>query len=313
MKKLHIANLYFEMLFETEQKLTLDQALLLHPNLLQLQYLPRLYTDDPFYTIGQTFNEPCLIEPWGHCPLIQAWANKEGHIYHMPNASLLKRVASKRFTFEHCPQLPEAKLITHANDLMFKHFPVVLKTEYGFSGRGMRIYHAPFTIDAFIERELKAGRVLIAEPWVKTHLNFSTQYFITESAICKLGSTLLLNNAKGGYRGTLTGCDQQLQALTPHFVEGKALCQKLQTMGYFGHVGIDGFIWDQGIHPVVEMNPRKTMGYVALQYANHRPMTFLWGKNKKSATKLLPDEIVYKNKHYHFELNFYARTRQFAF
>jgi hypothetical protein len=45
-------------------------------------------------------------------------------------------------------------------------------------------------------------------------------------------------------------------------------------MGYCGHVGIDAFIylWEgkQRLHPIVEINGRKTMSWVALQMPKKR-------------------------------------------
>ena len=75
--------------------------------------------------------------------------------------------------------------------------------------------------------------------------------------------------------------------------------QKMAALGYFGNVGIDAMIWgNDELHPVVEINPRKTMGWVALEISKHRfpkqtiALSYL---SKKQSHNLLPDAIVQKN------------------
>ena len=44
--------------------------------------------------------------------------------------------------------------------------------------------------------------------------------------------------------------------------------KKMAALGFFGNVGIDAMIWGNDIlHPIVEINARKTMGWIALQIA----------------------------------------------
>jgi hypothetical protein len=42
--------------------------------------------------------------------------------------------------------------------------------------------------------------------------------------------------------------------------------KKMHKMGFFGNVGLDAMVYEKGIlQPIVEINARKTMGWVALQ------------------------------------------------
>ncbi|MDN3505126.1 MAG: hypothetical protein P0S95_06090 [Rhabdochlamydiaceae bacterium] len=305
MKKLHIANIQIEMEQEVTKPQTLESSFLLHRNLLQLQHLPSIYSDDAYYILGEEFKEPHILEPWGHSPLIADWAKKNGHHYDMPNPQVMRLLLSKRFTFENCPQLPNSKLIHSIDDLHFDHYPIILKTEYGFSGIGNKVYHVkPEINDPFIVKELSAGRVLIAEPWVNISLNFSTQYEVERDAITCLGTTRIENNKRGNYIATYTG--EEFKNLDKHYEESEKLIKKMQQMGYFGNVGIDAYFYEGNLHPVCEMNPRKTMSYVALKKCQNEKMCFRYNSRGDNGIKLLPNRLEYANKEYHFKLNFYA-------
>ncbi|MCF7806130.1 MAG: ATP-grasp domain-containing protein [Simkaniaceae bacterium] len=324
MKKLHIANVNFEFLIDRPQQVNLASSFYLHPNFLQLQFLPPLYTQEPYLTTTKmginnfTFDNPpegdFEVESWGYSPLIAEWAHQKGYVYHMPSYDLVKLASSKKFSFLNSPQLPGSKLISSTDDLDFDQYPVVLKSEYGFAGRGLKIYHAPpDPKDPFIQRELTMGRCLIAEPWVQTHLNFSTQYYLSPTSIEKLTSCIIENDAKGAYLSTYTGVDHLLRQYTEHYIEAEKLLKKLQTMGYFGHVGVDAFIWDKGLHPIVEINPRKTMSYVAFRHAQEKQMQFKWQQIKNCATNLLPSQLNCKNKTHFFSLGLDARKTNVPF
>ena len=299
MKTLHIANINFEMLLDEPLPISLEESFALHPNLLQLQHLPKLYTDQPYlatcdapYTFDAPPTEPHTILPWAHHPLIEAWSQEHNHHYlHPENIELY---ASKQFSFDHLPQLPGTKLVFNADDLHFTSYPVVLKTVYGFSGRGHKVYHKQPTPDRWMQKQWAKGRPLIAEPWVKVISNFSVQFENKQP----IGVCELFNNP----RGMFEGCDVNHGFKLPANFNPDPLIEKLN---YDGPFGIDAFVWAGGCH-INEINPRRTMGRVALDYAKGRKMSFRWCSEQESTTNLLPNHLFYKNRKVDFKLGFYA-------
>jgi predicted ATP-grasp superfamily ATP-dependent carboligase len=67
------------------------------------------------------------------------------------------------------------------------------------------------------------------------------------------------------------------------------------SLGYFGNVGIDAMLYGSPVtlHPIVEINARKTMGWVALEVQKrHFPnqtLTLSYAKN--SAEGWLPSSL----------------------
>ena len=311
MKNLHIANINFELMLDHPQKISLEDSFALHTNLLQLQYLPALYTTDPFiatsdapYTFANPPHEPHRIIPWAHHPMIQKWAIKYGHQYEMPPANILPILASKRFTFEQADQLPYSKLVFTPEDLHFEHYPIVLKSEFGFSGRGHRVYYEPPLVDDFIAEQFAMERPLIAEPWVETSLNFSTHYEIGEQ-IRFIGACEIINNQRGMFQASKV--NHPLDIPDSHFKKATALLKKVHQMGYFGPIGIDGFIYEGKDH-ICEINPRRTMGRVALDYANGKKMTLRWGSQLDSSTNLLPNHLFFRDRTINFRTKLNATS-----
>jgi hypothetical protein len=158
----------------------------------------------------------------------------------------------------------------------------VLKTCYGVSGKGHLIIESDAypqdRITSFLVKEWAKDLPVIAEPWVTRILDFSTQWSIDKHRqITYLGSTICNNDERGQYRFNLVGDEQilftsHLSALKEHKKIVEQLMQKIALMGFFGNVGVDAMLYSQSdnpdriyLHPVVEINARKTMGWAALQ------------------------------------------------
>jgi hypothetical protein len=90
-----------------------------------------------------------------------------------------------------------------------------------------------------------------------------------------IGSTLCENDERGRYCATRVGDEHFLFGEYLPFLEHQkgvalALLETMAQLGYFGHVGIDAMIYMHPerktleLHPIVEINARKTMGWVGL-------------------------------------------------
>ena len=289
MPLLHIANTDLE--FELTDPLPLEKGLVRNPIVHQLQYLPLIYAGKD-EGVGVThllpderrchlLTEPHLpfteVESWGPSQAVANWAKMKGLTYHMPPWDVVKTVNSKAFSFQQAAPLPSAQLITTWEELEqwlnTTDGPRVLKNCFGLSGQGHLFLPAtPEKIKAFAQREFIAGRPIIAEPWVMRKLDFSTQWIIhPDQSITYEGATILVSDEKGRYQGNQIGPEEKIFGFYFHQLQSQKqtalhTLTHISTLGFFGNVGFDAMIWgDNILHPIVEINARKTMGWVALQ------------------------------------------------
>lgn len=262
----------------------------------------QLYTDS---------NIPKLpLDCWGTSQSIAVWAKKKKLPFAMPGWECVKEVNSKEFSFLASPKLESAELLRneqHALEWLNKTSgPRVFKSVYGLSGRGH--LHIQNDLDAkaisFLNKQWKAHHPVLAEPWVNRLLDFSTQWLITEDGnLTFLGVTICQNDSRGGYKSTIVQPDDSIDPcnhlLIIHKEEVKRVLHQMYSKGYFGHVGVDAMIYEiQGkthLHPIVEINARKTMGWVALtlqkRYFREKTIAMSYD-NVTKTSNLLPNFIV---------------------
>ncbi len=308
MSRLHICNTFFERELQANSNKPLIDWIRSHPVMLQLQFLPLLYAapDDQILVSDLPENpDPrlCLldhppkglkIEHWGPSRAIAAWAQKHNLPYSPPSWELIRNINSKVFSFLESPKLPQAKLLQHSEELQHwiesTPLPQVLKTPFGTAGNGhihnpdvKRLYTFP----------------LIAEPWVERVLDFSTQWENGEL----IGVTVFENEKNGTYKGTYQA-QVEPWALEEHLQIAHPTVKKIKEMGYSGHLGIDAFIYlykgEKKVHPVVEINGRKTMSWAALQ-TTQKQLFYT-----QSAEGLLPTSLIVNNKTVRFSRNIRA-------
>jgi hypothetical protein len=156
--------------------------------------------------------------------------------------------------------------------------PAVLKKVYGVSGRGHLLLDpaAPAALDRatpFLQTEWNQGRGIIAEPWKRRLLDFSSQWEISEEGEATLlGPCLLHNTGSGSYLGSTVASHEALlrqlgQHWDTHYATARTLLKQLASTGYTGPAGVDAFIYEEAgqtlCHPCAELNPRPTMSSVA--------------------------------------------------
>lgn len=264
-----------------------------------------------------SFRSYRTVESWGASRLIAAFANKHGLNYSMPDWEVVKEVNSKRFSFLAGPKLPHACLLHHEEEAKewLNNFKAkkVLKTCFGVSGKGHLILdeseHPWDKIYRFLNTEWKKGLPVIAEPWVDRALDFSTQWNIGQNKeVTYIGSTLCENDSRGRYRCNTVGEESalfgpHLQFLHTHSEKVKPILSNMAEKGYFGNVGIDAMLYrlpENGnelfLHPVVEINARKTMGWAALAFARrYFPSSRVEMRFATSAEGYLPQNITDKH------------------
>ncbi len=257
-------------------------------------------TADPLYLSTLHFNTPSLyclsneekipikhIESWGPSLLIARWAKKHALNYCTPDWDIVKQVHSKQFSFEQGAKLPQAKLLfneTHYEQWLSEiKGKKVLKSCFGTSGKGHLIIDEKSNeekrIFSFLQKEWNKNLPVIAEPWVERFLDFSTQWIIEkEGTLSYVGATLCKNTQRGQYESNIVGdeellFDSDIEFLEEHKHIVLPVLETMKKRGWFGHLGIDAFVYKQEgkktLHPLVEINARKTMGFVALMIQKH--------------------------------------------
>lgn len=283
---MHFCNTFFEMEIESQIEKSLLDWLGFHFMVNKLQYLPLKYIgkkdivlvshlpenpDPRLHRIDRPpLNISSVLETWGASPSVQKWASSHGIPYKMPPWEVVKEVNSKVFSFQSSPKLEGSVLLTNRSDVEAwieeTPGPKVLKTPQGFAGRG-HFHVGTKDLRPFLQKH----SILIGEPWVKRTFDFSTQWKIESDSIEYLGSTILKTKEDGTYSSNIATSDfgDYNWALCDHLEIAKPILQKIQKLGYFGNLGIDAFVYlkngGEKLHPIVEINARKTMGWVALQ------------------------------------------------
>lgn len=334
---LHLANINFEWELETHSSLSLKEAFQVHPNFLQLQFLPLLFAGKEAGALvthlppesylmsleAMGLELPSLhlmdekdlpydrIESWGWSESVEKWADHQNLLYAPPPFLKIRELASKTFAFTHSPNLPGAKLLHTPAEveswLKTESYPKVLKTSYGFAGRGKFLLEsADFypTIQAEVMKMFEEGHILIGEPWVPRLFDFSTQWYLgDEESPQLLGATHMENTPDGTYRKTSTMPFGMYEPfLEKHLEQVKIPLQLILEEGYHGYLGIDAMVYrnpqtmDEALHPIVEINLRKTMGWLALKLTEKfSPLSIAYTTNEEEG--LLPSFLeIEKNK-----------------
>ena len=250
---LHYCNTWFE------ETLLAPKQTLRHAHYL-FQYLPLLYAPKGSTLLVDAFPST-PIPDYTICPFDPMLGPLELWVQQDP---LTVKLLSKEFLFYHSNRPKGSKIITNKEEaLAFERAfgnQCVFKQFISFSGMG----HARKAEDI-------VRYPCLAEPWFVRTLDFSTQWIVHDSGLEYLGETHLLVASGGGYRGTEIGCisiDKKI--FDAHIGEAKELLETVRQMGFRGNVGLDSFVHTEGSVPICEMNPRKTMGYVALMYAKKK-------------------------------------------
>lgn len=331
----YIANIDFEFELTHPTNLSLEESWLKRLHCLQLQFIPLLYAEEGDVvavtsmpdqkdierlekSLGRALPSLVMLKEiapfadqicysWGPSLKIAAWAKERHMIYNIPEWSVIQQINSKAFSHTYTT-LKEAALLHNKVELMcwigsFEG-PKVIKNCFGLSGSGHRFVNDQIDpLLAFCEKEWKAGRPVIGEPWLKRVFDFSTQWFLhSDGTIELLGSTVFETASNGTYLGTLAGDEKILfGGYWNYLEEHKVICRKmildLFELGYYGHVGVDALLYESDgikLYPIVEINGRQTLSLAALRLQkNHfmgKTITLVFSKDE-AGMGLLPSHL----------------------
>ena len=175
------------------------------------------------------------------------------------------------------------------------HAKVIVKEALGLAGsNSLRLWEPEILARQrrWIQRALESGRVLVIEPWLERAADFSVQMEMTPQGLQILGYTGLINDLKGQFLGNwaspgwqrnppslaswVAGAPRDLTPKLQRVYETirRTLERELSTRGFVGSLGIDAFLYHDALghcqlKPVVEINPRHTMGRLTLELMRH--------------------------------------------
>ena len=175
------------------------------------------------------------------------------------------------------------------------HHKIVLKESIGVAGsNALRLFEPEITENQkrWMENVFAAGYQVVVEPWLERELDFSVQLEMTPTGLKVCGYTGLINAAKGQFLGNWAEPRYErklpspvLAALEVLPVPGNkiqllyddlfaALESELRAVNFLGPMGIDALIYrtesgERRLKPVVEINPRYTMGRVTVELMRH--------------------------------------------
>lgn len=171
------------------------------------------------------------------------------------------------------------------------HHRLVAKQALGLAGQNaIRLWEPELlaTHRQWLTSALQQGRQVVIEPWLEREVDFSIQLEMGPRQLKLIGYTGLINDAKGQFQGNwaepnfarriparvsaLFGEVPDISGRLQHFyAETFSMLEKeLRAAGFVGPVGIDAFVYrtatgERRLKPIVEMNPRYTMGRLTLE------------------------------------------------
>lgn len=144
----------------------------------------------------------------------------------------------------------------------------VIKSAFGFAarervlGRGRHIEHAQAT---WARRRLAQGETLIFQPWLEVVREYGIAINIpARGEIEFIGISDLQTNGAGTGTGYLLGRKIEPQRRAELERIAAIVGLRLRQAGYTGAAGVDALEHTNGLHPLLEINARLTMGFVAL-------------------------------------------------
>ena len=166
----------------------------------------------------------------------------------------------------------------------------MLKAPWSGSGRGVHPVRAALSArdEAWALRTLQRQGAVEVEPLYDRILDFAMEFWAERGSVRYCGLSLFSTTPGGVYAGNLIAPEADKERMLSRYVSPALLVQLreqlvslLSTCGlpswYTGPVGVDMMIVNKetplpmALHPLVEINLRMTMGWVALQLASQLP------------------------------------------
>jgi len=227
------------------------------------------------------------LRPWAWCPQSAALMSplNPGHVADRWNMAT-RQLYAKDWQVQNLGvdsvvcRTPE-ELVAAAEALAASgHSEAVAKAPFGAAGQKNRKFLPtdPTPLRPWAKRIIARQGSVVVEPWLDRVFDFSAHYDLTPSGLRPVGFVQLVNDRRGQFQACVADqkfCRGLSPEITRFLMSGvlsvyeneipKKLKPLLDAANFAGPVGIDAFVYRTpadsfALRPVVEMNPRFTMG-----------------------------------------------------
>ncbi|MDT7808760.1 MAG: hypothetical protein QOJ70_2573 [Acidobacteriota bacterium] len=238
-----------------------------------------------------------LFTPWGWTPSAAKAGMKVGAIVRPIGFEIVRRVNSKLWSHALEVELGvalEGAATADTIETLREHAARacpgpqdkwVIKSPYGFAARERVLGRGPAVEGAqavWALKRLARGETLIFQPWLEVVREYGVVVEINDDGSHRvLGVSDLQTNGAGTGTGYMLGRPPIIERMTQLEAMASVVCERLHAEGYRGPAGVDAIEHAGGLHPLLEVNARYTMGFVALAVERAlKPSTPLFWSSK---------------------------------
>jgi hypothetical protein len=221
-----------------------------------------------------------IFTPWGWTRSAVELGRWFGAQVEHPDLEVISNVNSKLWSFALEQQLgiaiPGSGIasgIEELAELILESCPGagdkwVIKSPFGFAARDRVLGRGPrmdYPQAEWVRRQFTEGRQLLFQPWLDVKREYGIVIEIgRRGEIAVQGVSDLQTNGAGTGKGYLLGRKVDLERLSDLEEIASVVGRRLFQEGYYGPAGIDALEHAGGLLPLLEVNARYTMGFVAL-------------------------------------------------
>jgi hypothetical protein len=225
-------------------------------------------------------NSERVFTPWGWTPGAAAAGERAGAVVNPVPFDTVARVNSKLWSHalevELGVALPGSVIASTPEELreaVARACPRpgdkwVIKSPHGFAarervlGRGSKLEGAQAT---WALRRLSRGETLIFQPWLEVVREYGVVMEISRTGSIEIhGISDMQTNGAGAATGYVLGRPPAAQRVDELERIARVVGERLFREGYHGPAGVDALEHEGGLHPLLEVNARYTMAFVAL-------------------------------------------------
>lgn len=221
-----------------------------------------------------------IFAPWGWTPSAVAQGERAGAVMNPVPFDIVERVNSKLWSHALEVELgvaqrgaTTANTIEELREAIARACPGagdkwVIKRPFGFAARERVLGRGP-SLDGpqavWSERRLEKCETLIFQPWLEVIREYGVVMEISQDGAYEIhGISDLQTNGAGTGKGYILGRKPSAHRVAELERISGIVCERLFKEGYFGPVGMDALEHANGLHPLLEINARYTMGFVAV-------------------------------------------------
>jgi hypothetical protein len=221
-----------------------------------------------------------IFTPWGWTPSVVRLGESLGSRLSPPPLETVRRINSKLWSHALeqelgllMPGACAASDFAELQEAVARACPRaddkwVIKSPFGFAarervlGRGAQLEGAQAT---WARRQFDKGTTLIFQPWLERVREYGVTLEIKRGGEVELkGISDLQTNGAGTGTGYLLGRPIDAGRASELEALAQVVGARLFREGYTGPAGLDALEHTKGLHPLLEINARYTMGFVAL-------------------------------------------------